>query len=107
MTTRVIIPSKPAGDTYEVIFPFQGDLAFGEAVIGANVLVELYAGIDPSPSDILSGLPSDGGSGGKEIHQVVEGGQPGCIYHLTCAGTTSLDNLYLADTYLAIPEEIP
>lgn len=91
-TTRV--PSKYPAEALTVIFDYS---AIGTPHSPA-VTIALRKGTDPSPSSMLSGLPSHQG---HVVQQRVIGGVPGAEYALRCLASVGTDTV-LVDVILPV-----
>lgn len=102
MTQGLLLPSKQVADIITAVFPFQNQMAYGEVINGANITVVVYTGTDPSPGNILSGLPNYISYGGLSVGQVLFKGASGNIYLVTCTVSTTLSNTFACQGYLAV-----
>lgn len=85
MTREDFSPKQPA-EVKSVTFDFTSDLAVGETISTKSVAASVYAGVDASPSSLVSGAAS---SSGAVVSQLITGGVAGVIYELACTITTS------------------
>jgi len=77
-------PTKDPGETFVVDFDYSQMSGVGTLTGTPVVTVTMTYGIDSNPSAILSGAAY---LNGNIVYQVVQGGQSGCIYHLSCSAT--------------------
>lgn len=74
---------KDVGEKYAVEFQFPSVLS---AITSATVTVQLLAGTDATPGDLLDGDPQINGT---SVYQRVKAGVSGCTYKLRCTATDS------------------
>lgn len=79
MTT--VFPSKYVAETVTVRWNFADELAFGETIASSVVTVEVFTGVDSSPSSFLSGATTNSGT---VVAQHLIRGLPGVVYTLIC-----------------------
>lgn len=72
---------KDAAEKYAIEFQFGNVLA---AITSASCTVELLAGTDAAPDDLLDGAPQISGT---SVYQRVKAGVSGCTYKLRCTAT--------------------
>jgi hypothetical protein len=77
-------------------------LPAGQTISGATVTATVWAGVDASPSSILSGLPT---VSGQTVTQKLVGGVAGVIYKLRVAATASDGSVPVLVAYLAVVED--
>ena len=97
MTRRAqLVEDKDVSERDNFHFDFTRALVSGETVSSAVVTCEVAAGIDPSPSALLSGSPS---TASGVVAQLVVGGLAGVSYYIRCVATLSSGRV-LASTAL-------
>lgn len=101
--SRVLIPPKPVGSTYNQSFDYTSQLAVGETISTQVVTATVWQGTDATPSTIISGLAS---TSGAIVTQSITGGTLGVIYKLLCTITTSTGQTLLLVGYLAIVPDV-
>jgi hypothetical protein len=74
---------KDAAEKYAVEFQFDRVLA---AITSASCTVELLAGTDAAPDDLLDGAAQISGT---SVYQRVKAGVSGCTYKLRCTAANS------------------
>ena len=80
MTTQRIATALQAKDVDEIdvlTFDFAPGLNVGEAVASATVSCEAYDGADPTPGNVLSGIPQ---VAGNTVRQKITLGEAGVTY---------------------------
>jgi hypothetical protein len=103
--TRVILPPKRLGEivTFNQ-FDFISQLGPNEVISFTTATVTVYSGTDPTPSNILNGLPLVNGTA---VLQSVRGGVLGTIYEITVTAFTNAgQDLQLAGFLAIIPDVI-
>ncbi len=98
----VTTPAKTVAEKTLIGFDFASKLSIGEALTAASCAIEVWSGIDASPSSVLSGTPTVSGT---KAYQTVVGGISGCLYKITCVGTTSAPNNPVLMTILAVVQD--
>lgn len=98
--STVITEAKDVGETVQISLEFLSRLRIGETLGTCTASISVLSGIDASPNSMLQGLPSIIGT---SVSQVVKGGVLGNIYLLSLAARTSLNNIYVQETAIAIP----
>lgn len=90
---RIVLPSKKAGETVNVVFNFLSALAppynSPLGVVSASVTATVYSGTDPNPAALINGAATVGGSAAEEVTQSITAGLPGVVYNLVCTALTS------------------
>lgn len=80
--SALTFPDKAPAEIVFLGFDFAADLDTGETISGTpTITASLVAGTDPTPSAIISGIPSVVGA---LVVQRVGGGIAGASYRLTC-----------------------
>ena len=74
---------KDVGERYAIEFQYSSVLS---AITSATVTVQLLAGTDATPDDLLDGAPQISGT---SVYQRVKAGVSGCTYKLRCTATDS------------------
>ena len=74
---------KDTGEKYAIEFQYSATMA---AITSATVTVQLLAGTDAMPNDLLDGAPQISGT---SVYQRVKAGASGCTYKLRCTATDS------------------
>jgi hypothetical protein len=85
MTTEV--GPLEVGEIKAVVFDFSNELGVGVVPIAPAVTCVVVEGVDPTPSNVLSGAPN---ISGQTAVQLVAGGVVGCRYKLRA---------YVSDAY--------
>ena len=98
----ITTPAKPVGEKTPIGFDFASKLLVGEVLVSATCSISVWSGIDTAPSSVLSGTPTVSGT---KAYQIVTGGIAGCIYKITCTGTTSAPNNPVLMTLLAVVQD--
>lgn len=101
---RVVLPSKKLGETITYNFDFISALVPGETIQSATVKANVWSGTDPAPGAIVSGGATITGT---KVANNITGGVLGVIYFVTCAATTSLNQIIELAGYLAIVPDVP
>lgn len=101
--SRVLIPPKPVGSTYNQSFDYTSQLAVGETISTQVVTATVWQGTDATPSTIISGSAS---ASGAIVTQSITGGTLGVIYKLLCTITTSTGQTLLLVGYLAVIPDV-
>lgn len=101
---RVIIPAKKLGETVVVPCDFLSRLSLGETITSASCTCVVYAGVDPSPANVISGTATVSGS---IVNQLITGGVLGVIYELLFRAVTSLGQVLELSAYLTIVPDLP
>lgn len=102
--SMVVTQSKLVGETVSVQFDFTSLLAPGETISGDAVTASVFAGLDNTPSAILSGSPTVSGA---TISQKITAGTAGVVYLLNASATTSAGQVLILQTYLAVTDTNP
>lgn len=76
-----MLEPKDVGEKYAIEFQYPSVLA---AITSATVTVQLLAGTDATPDDLLDGAPQISGT---SVYQRVKAGVSGCTYKLRCTAT--------------------
>ena len=98
--TRVILPPKRLGEIVTLNqFDFISQLAVNEVISFASFAVAVYSGTDPTPINLLNGLPSVQGT---VVLQSIDGGVLGTIYEITCTAFTNAGQDLQLSGFLAI-----
>ena len=74
---------KDAGERYAIEFQYSATMS---AITSATVTVQILAGTDATPNDLLDGAPQISGT---SVYQRVKAGVSGCTYKLRCTATDS------------------
>ncbi len=98
------IQSKLVNETVSIDFDFSSMLSIGETLVSGAVTVDVFSGLDNSPSSILDGSES---LSGATISQDITGGVAGVIYVLNCAATTSKGQELILQGKLAVVSSNP
>ena len=101
MTRIVQVPAKGVLESFDITFPFQDQLLFGEIISGYAVNISVFTGEDIDPDDVLDGVPT---VSANFMHMVqgVHNGLPGVVYYIICSVSGSLGNVYTKDAYLSV-----
>lgn len=97
--STVTCESKLVGEDLLVELDFLSRLVGGETVATAVCAIEVWSGVDASPSAMISGSPTVSGS---TVRQKVVDGSAGVIYLLTIAVRTSLNSIYYNQAKIAV-----
>ena len=100
MTREIVLPAKNVSEELAIVFPFQDQMQFGEAILGSFVEVSVFTGTDPTPASILSGVSSTINT--FNVQQIIVDGLPGVIYQLVCVVSCSLGTVYSKSAKLAV-----
>lgn len=98
MATQVLF-HKLESEEFSIDIDVLSRLALGETVATAASNMSVASGVDATPTTMLSGLPSISGS---IVSQKVIGGSPGVIYKLSTSIRTSLNNILVLESKLAV-----
>ena len=101
MTTVTILSPKDPSEVDLVFFAFGHRLVDGETIISAVVNVTTYAGTDPTPSAIKSGLAAV--SGGTVSQRIING-VDGCAYKMKCLASTSTGRVLAEASIIHVKE---
>ena len=74
---------KDTAERYAIEFQYSATMA---AITSATVTVQLLAGTDATPDNLLDGAPQISGT---SVYQRVKSGVSGCTYKLRCTATDS------------------
>lgn len=74
---------KDTAERYAIEFQYGATMS---AITSATVTVQLLAGADATPDNLLDGAPKIGGT---SVYQRVKAGVSGCTYKLRCTATDS------------------
>ena len=100
---NVVTRSKFVNETISIVLDFSDQLIPGESVSSCTIVVSLFTGIDPDPSNILYQVPL---IIGNTVDQKFRLGIPGCIYEISFLALGSLGTHAEKVTNLAIlPQE--
>ncbi len=100
--SRIIFDSRPPSEKRTEKFNFLSRLAPGETVDSAVITVLVESGVDPIPSDILSGSLS---IASPIVSQDFLDGVVGVIYKVTCSAETSLGQVLQLAGYMAVVQD--
>ena len=95
----VISASKLSSEHLDFQVDFCSRLDIGETIATAAASIEVFSGVDPTPSAMLSGSPTFSQS---IVTQKIIGGVPGVIYELFVAIRTSRSNIPIQKVKLAV-----
>lgn len=104
MSSFIVIPSKITTATVPVVCDFTSQLATGEAVTAVVVTASVFAGVDATPSNIISGVVT---LAQNRATQIITGGTAGVVYLLNFGATTSNSNNLIISAYLAVTDTNP
>ena len=96
---RIIFSSKHAADTTRLPFNFLSQIPRNEYLVSATVTIRVYMGNDPGGSLVAVGPPTIARA---VATQMLTGGIAGCIYRLTCRGTTQVGRQTFLSAYLVV-----
>lgn len=107
MGYSLIRPSKKMSEVH--IFPadFTNQLGVGEFIVSNSGVLQVlvFTGVDPTPNNILLGLPT---YVGNVVTQKLQQGVPGVVYRVVLTTTTSTGRHLTLETYLAVlPDDYP
>jgi hypothetical protein len=91
--------SKFTVEDINMEFDMLSRVRVGESIVTAIVTASVFAGIDLSPEDLISGDPS---ISNNVVTQKITGGTGGVIYLITCAARTSDNNIVVNEAKLAV-----
>lgn len=94
-----ISEQKLQTETLSVGVDFLSRLSLGETLSTCAAAANVFVGSDPTPSTILSGMPSISGT---TVTQKVTGGVAGVIYKIAYSVRTSLNNILVDEIKIAI-----
>jgi len=101
--SRVIFSPKLASSTETYTFDFTSRLAPTETISTASCTVQVYSGVDGSPSSMLSGSAAISGA---QVGQLLTSGVAGVIYEILCSAHTSVGQTLYLSAYLAVIPEL-
>ena len=101
--SRVVLESKPLGETRTEAFNFLGRLAAGETISSAPIVASVYSGVDPNPAAIIFGVATISGS---TISVKFTGGVLGVIYKVVVTAATSTGQTLQQVGLLAVVPDI-
>jgi hypothetical protein len=99
---RADLRPKFTDERVKYTFDFASWLAAGETLTSATVTAAVYAGVDASPSALISGSDSISGA---VVTQLIIGGTAGVIYQIDCKAVTSASQTLVLTSRLAILTE--
>lgn len=102
MANLVVLDQKSPEATIIGGFNFSSLLTAGQTISSATVAASVWAGVDPTPSAILSGLPT---VSGLVVSQKLTGGVAGVIYKLRVSAAASDGSTQILVGYLAVVED--
>lgn len=97
--SMVLLLPKQTGETATYAFDFISRLAVGETITSQSVAATVYSGVDPTPSNIISGSATVSGT---IVSQKITGGVAGTIYKLVSTATTSAGQTLQLVGYLPV-----
>jgi len=104
MSSYITFPVKVNTATIPLEVNFISQLSSGEAVTSVVVTASVFAGVDATPSSVISGTAS---LSQNTATQIVTAGTPGVIYLLAWAATTNLGNNLIIYGYLSVLNSTP
>lgn len=102
MANLVVLDQKSPEATIIGGFDFSSLLSTGQTISSATAGVSVWAGVDATPSAILSGLPT---VSGLVVSQKLTGGVAGVIYKLRVSAVASDGSTQVLVGYLAVVED--
>lgn len=84
------------------VFDFSSLLTNGQTISTASCSVEVWVGVDPSPSAILLGSPTVSGT---VVSQYLQNGVSGVIYRIACQANCSDGTNQVLLAYLPVMAE--
>lgn len=96
-----ILPGKLIGESLTVNVPFADMLGNGEIVIAVVVSITVFSGSDPTPSNVLLGVPTIDPTNTIAIFTLT-GGVSGVTYIIAVQATGSSSNVAVKEGYLTI-----
>lgn len=97
--STVVSQSKLQSELADFEIDFLSRLSVNETALTAASTIEVLSGVDPTPTAMLSGLPSLAGS---VVTQRLTGGLPGVIYQLSIAVRTSTGAIVINRMAIAV-----
>ena len=102
MGNMQVLDQKSPEAVTKVTWDFLSQLGAGETLTLATVSVSVWTGVDPSPAAILDGAPSLSGS---QVSQLIQDGIAGVVYKIRVQASTSLGQIVVMYSYLAVVED--
>lgn len=96
---QLIFPTKAIGETQVYTVNFSDRLLFGENINGAATSAFVFAGNDPTPTNILSGSPT---FTANTMSQVITAGVAGVIYTVVFLVTGTSSHNYIKVAQLSV-----
>lgn len=97
--STVISDTKGVSENVEFSLDFLSRLEVGETLQTCASVISVLTGTDLNPSAMLDGLPTISGT---SVEQNVQGGVAGNIYLLSLSARTSLNNIFVMETAIAV-----
>lgn len=98
MSTYVSL-SKLVSEDVDLVTSFLSRLQIGETLVTCNSSVAVFAGTDPTPLSMKSGIPTISGT---DVIQKIIDGVAGVIYIVYISARTSLNNVFVQEVKLAV-----
>lgn len=96
-----ILPGKLTSENLTVNVPFSDMIGNGEIVIAVVVTITVYSGIDPTPANVLLGVPTIDATNTIAIFTLT-GGVSGVTYIVAVQATGSSSNVAVKEGYLTV-----
>lgn len=97
---QLIFDAKSVQELQPYTVNFSDRLQFGESINGASVSVTVFAGTDPSPSSMISGVATYDSAG--NVTQNLTGGLAGVVYNIAFIVTGTASHNYVKVGQLAV-----
>jgi hypothetical protein len=97
--SRMVLPSKAAGDTVRVKFDFLSKLTAGNYLTSVTFNITIYTGDEIVPTLSTVGSPT---LTTHSASQLFTGGNLSCVYLIECVATTNLDSHPYLVAYQAV-----
>ena len=95
----LIFPDKGTSEIIPLTVTFADRLQYGEFINGANVVVTVSSGIDPSPAALLAGTVTYTNT---TVSQNITGGIAGVTYSIIFLVTATNSHNYVKTGYLSV-----
>ncbi len=98
--SRVILPTKLAGETLTLEFDFSSSMDAADSITSASSTCTLYSGTDPSPSAVINGGTVI--TGDQTVTQSVIAGVVGVTYLIVVTANTLLGQILQQSGFLLV-----
>lgn len=96
-----ILRGKNPSESVTCNIPFSDLLGVGETIVSLSVTISVFSGTDPSPSSVLSGVPTTDSTNTIAIFTLTAG-VSGVTYIISVLVTGSSSNVAMKQGYLTI-----